>query len=57
MFTLVKNERKKIIQTLRKTGAFEVFDSSANFVLFDAKGADIRVYNELIEQGIYIRKL
>ena len=31
--------------------------SNANFVLFDAKGADVRVYNALIEQGISIRKL
>ena len=57
MFSLIKNERKKIIQNLSKTAAFEVFDSNANFVLFDAKGADSRVYNALIEQGISIRKL
>ena len=57
IFTLIKNERKKIIQNLRKTNAFDVFDSNANFVLFDAKGADTRVYNALIEQGISIRKL
>ena len=57
MFSLIKNERRKIIQNLRKTGTFDVFDSSANFVLFDAKGADSRVYNALIEQGISIRKL
>ena len=57
IFSLIKNERRKIIQNLRKTGAFDVFDSEANFVLFDAKGADSRVYNALIEQGISIRKL
>ena len=57
IFSLVKNERKKIIQSLRITEAFDVFDSNANFVLFDAKGADRRVYNALIEQGISIRKL
>ena len=33
------------------------FDSKANFVLFDAKGADSRVYNALAEQGISIRRL
>jgi len=54
---LIKNERKKIIENLRKTGAFQVFDSKANFVLFDAKGADRRIYTALIEQGISIRKL
>ncbi len=57
IFSLIKNERRKIIQNLRKTGAFDVFDSEANFVLFDARGADSRVYNALIEQGISIRKL
>ena len=34
-----------------------MFDSKANFVLFDARGADKRVYTALIEQGISIRKL
>jgi len=57
IFSLIKKERKKIIQSLRKTEAFDVFDSNANFVLFDARGADRRVYNALIEQGISIRKL
>ena len=54
---LIKNERKRIIENLRKTGAFEVFDSKANFILFDAKGADRRIYTALVEQGISIRKL
>src|SRR3970282_1519475 len=30
--TLIKKERKRIIENLRKTNAFEVFDSKANFV-------------------------
>jgi len=34
-----------------------VFDSNANFVLFDAEDLDDRVYNVLAEQGISIRKL
>ncbi|MCH8859749.1 MAG: histidinol-phosphate transaminase [Thaumarchaeota archaeon] len=55
--TLIKKERKRIIENLRKTEAFEVFDSKGNFVLFDAKGADRRIYTALIEQGISIRKL
>jgi histidinol-phosphate aminotransferase len=54
---IIKSERKKIIETLRKYDAFEVFDSKANFVLFDAKGADKRVFAALVEQGISIRKL
>lgn len=53
----IKAERKKIIETLRKYDAFTVFDSKANFVLFDAKGADKRVFAALVEQGISIRKL
>ncbi len=54
---IIKNERKRIIENLRKYDVFEVFDSKANFVLFDAKGADSRVFTALIEQGISIRKL
>ena len=52
---LVKKERGIIIQKLRKTGAFEVFDSNANFVLFNAKGGYRRFYTALLEQGIVIR--
>ncbi|ABX13453.1 histidinol-phosphate transaminase [Nitrosopumilus maritimus] len=54
---IIKSERKKIIENLRKYDAFTVFDSNANFVLFDAKGADKRVFSALVEQGISIRKL
>ena len=53
----IKIERKRIIENLRKYDAFTVFDSKANFVLFDAKGADKRVFSALVEQGISIRKL
>ena len=53
----IKVERKRIIETLQKYEAFEVFDSKANFVLFDAHGAYKRVYSALVEQGISIRKL
>ena len=53
----IKSERQRIINNLKKTQAFEVFDSKANFVLFDAKGADRRIYTALIEQGISILKL
>ncbi len=53
----IKKERKRIIENLQRYDAFEVFDSKANFVLFDARGADKRVYTALIEQGISIRKL
>jgi len=54
---IIKDERKRIIENLRKYDAFEVFDSKANFVLFDAHGSHKRVYDALAEQGIAIRKL
>ncbi|CAD6513778.1 Aminotransferase class I and II [metagenome] len=54
---VIKDERKRIIENLRKYDAFEVFDSKANFVLFDAHGSYKRVYDALAEQGIAIRKL
>ena len=57
IFETIKKQRARIIKNLKKYDAFDVFDSNANFVLFDAKGADTRVYNALIEQGISIRKL
>jgi len=54
---IIKEERTRIIKKLRESGAFDVFDSKANFVLFDARGADKRIYTALLEQGISIRKL
>ena len=54
---IIKIERKRIIETLQKYDTFEIFDSKANFVLFDAYGSYKRVYSALAEQGISIRKL
>ncbi len=54
---VIKSERKRIIETLKKYDAFDVFDSKANFVLFDAHGSYKRVFTALSEQGISIRKL
>ena len=54
---IIKMERKRIIETLQTFDAFDVFDSKANFVLFDAHSAYKRVYSALAEQGISIRKL
>jgi len=54
---IIKEERKRVIENLSKYDAFEVFDSKANFVLFDAHGSYKRVYDALAEQGISIRKL
>ncbi len=53
----IKRERKRVIAGLRGHKTFEVFDSKANFVLFDAGGADKRIYTALAEQGISIRRL
>jgi len=57
IFSLIKKERERVIENLRRYDIFDVFDSKANYVLFDAKGSDSRVYNALAEQGISIRKL
>lgn len=54
---IIKDERTRIIKKLRESDAFDVFDSKANFVLFDARGADKRIYMALLEQGISVRKL
>ena len=54
---IIKIERQRIIETLKKFDTFEVFDSQANFVLFDAHSSYKRVYSALTEQGISIRKL
>ena len=54
---IIQFERKRIIETLKKFDTFEVFDSKANFVLFDAHSNYKRVYSALEEQGISIRKL
>lgn len=54
---IIKEERMRITKKLRESGAFDVFDSKANFVLFDARGADKRIYTALLEQGISVRKL
>ena len=54
---LLNLKEKELLNTLRKFDAFEVFDSKANFVLFDAHTSYKRVYSALAEQGISIRKL
>lgn len=53
----IKSERRRVTETLRKYDAFEVFDSKANFVLFNAHGAYKRIYSALVEQRISIREL
>jgi len=54
---LVKKERTRLIEKLRNMEVFEVFDSKANFVLFSAHGAGLRMYKALIEQGIIVKNL
>ena len=53
----VREERRRMIETLRGYGAFRVFDSDANFVLFDAGRAYRRIHKALAEQGIWVRLL
>jgi len=54
---LVKKERTRVIEKLHNMEVFEVFDSKANFVLFSAHGAGLRMYKALIEQGIIVKNL
>ena len=54
---LIKKERSRIIEKLREMGVFQVFDSKANFVLFNAPGSGSRIYKALIEQGIVVKNL
>lgn len=54
---LIKNERSRMIETLRSMGVFQVFDSKANFVLFSAPGSGLRIYKALVEQGIVVKNL
>lgn len=54
---MIKSERARMISALQEYDAFEVFDSDANFVLFDAKSAYKRVHSALAEQGISVRRL
>lgn len=51
----VRAERSRMIETLRGYDTFEVFDSKANFILFDAGGAYRRIHTALLEQGISVR--
>ncbi len=53
----IKAERTRVINALQEYDDFEVFDSRANFVLFDARGGYSRIHAALLEQGISIRKL
>ena len=56
-WNLIRSERRRVIQTLREYDVFRVFDSNANFVLFDAGSADDRMYKVLAEQQIQVRML
>ena len=56
-WAMIRKERRRIAQSLRRFGAFTVFESSANFVLFDAGGSYRRIHQALAEQGIMVRML
>ena len=53
----IKAERDRVTTTLGKYESFTVFESNANFVLFDAGSAYKRIHSALLEQGISIRRL
>lgn len=53
----IKSERARIIDGLSAHDALEVFNSEANFVLFDAGAAYMRIHTALAEQGISIRAI
>ncbi|MDI1495996.1 MAG: aminotransferase [Cenarchaeum symbiont of Oopsacas minuta] len=53
----IKSERARMLESMRKYDTFDVFDSDANFILFDAHGASKRVHTALEEQGIEVRNL
>ena len=57
IINLIKKERSRLIEKLRDMDVFEVFDSKANFVLFNAPGSGLRIYKALIEQGIVVKNL
>ena len=53
----IQRERQRVIDVLRQYGAFKVFDSSGNFVLFDAGAAYRRVHRALEEQGVSVKMI
>lgn len=53
----IRSERARMLRELRRYRAVEAFDSQANFVLFDAGGAEKRVYTALLEQGVSVRRV
>ena len=48
----IRREREYLMEGLQAAGA-KIYPSDANFILFEA---DARLYNELLERGILIRK-
>lgn len=54
---ITKSERKRIIDELSVYKTITTFDSDANFVLFDAGSAYMRIHTALSEQGISVRAI
>ena len=53
---IIQQERERVIQNLKQYDFFKVYNSQANFVLFDAGDSAKRIYDALMEQGISVRK-
>ena len=54
---LTKSERARVIEGLSAHAALRTFSSEANFVLFDAGAAYMRIHAALAEQGISVRAI
>jgi histidinol-phosphate aminotransferase len=53
----LKQERVKLISSLKEIEGVEAFDSKANFVLFNTSKPYIEVYEATLRRGIVIKKL
>jgi histidinol-phosphate aminotransferase len=53
----MKAEREILIQELASIPGIRPFDSQGNFVLFEVGDRMDRVHSELIEEGIFVKKI
>lgn len=53
----MKKERRRIIKVLNNINGIRVFNSQANFILFQSNKGSDEVFRELLTQGVLIRNL
>ncbi len=53
---IIKNERDKMYEELKKIKGIKVFPSDANFILIKVKDGD-KIHQELIKKGILVRNM